>query len=84
MEVVNPELHQMDGEVLAKAEELGKAGVIDIRERQDAFVFRVQGTGALPAEDVVLTALDVLGAKLQTISVELERENSEFYGHDVL
>ena len=74
----------MDGEVLAKAEELGKAGVIDIRERQDAFVFRVQGTGELPAEDVVLTAHDVLGAKLQTISVELERENSEFYGHDVL
>lgn len=79
-----PENHMYDGEVLAKAEEMGKAGVIDIRQRQDAFIFRVEGTGALPPEDIVLTALDVLSSKLQTISVELERENSELHGHDMM
>ena len=64
IEVVNPELYQYDGEVLEKAEALGVAGAIDIVQRQDAFVFRVESTGALPARDIVQTAFEVLVAKL--------------------
>ena len=34
MEVPNPELYQYDGEVLAKAEEMGKPGLVDIKQKQ--------------------------------------------------
>lgn len=64
IEVVDPELYMYDGEVLVKAEELGVPGAIDIVQRQDAFVFRLEGTGVLPPEDIVLTALQVLKSKL--------------------
>lgn len=33
MEVENPELYQYDGEVVAKAEEMGKPGLVDIKQR---------------------------------------------------
>ena len=34
MEVTNPELYQYDGEVLAKAEEMGKPGLVAIKQKQ--------------------------------------------------
>jgi hypothetical protein len=34
VEVPNPELYQYDGEVLAKAEEMGKPGLVDIKQKQ--------------------------------------------------
>ena len=36
---------------------------------QDTFIFRVEGTGALPAQDIVATAMDVLIAKLRNLQV---------------
>jgi hypothetical protein len=33
VEVENPELYQYDGDVIAKAEEMGKPGLVDIRQR---------------------------------------------------
>lgn len=44
---------------------------------QDTFIFRVEGTGALTPDDMVLTALDVLSGKLQTFGAELDREGAE-------
>ena len=37
--------------------------------QQDTFIFRVEGTGALPAQDIVATAMDVLIAKLRNLQV---------------
>ena len=44
---------------------------------QDTFIFRVEGTGVLPPDDIILTALDVLSAKLATVSAEIDREAAE-------
>lgn len=35
-------------QVLHKAAALGKPGLVEIKQRQDQFIFRVEGTGALP------------------------------------
>ena len=67
IEVENPESYQYDGEILAKCEEMGVIGAIDIVQRQDAFVFKVEGTGALPVADVIETALEILVGKLKTL-----------------
>lgn len=32
--MADPELYQYDGEVLAKAEEMGKPGLVDIKQKQ--------------------------------------------------
>lgn len=47
MVIRDPEAYAYDGEVFAKAEELGKPGLIEIHQRQDQFLFRVEGTGVL-------------------------------------
>jgi len=71
IEVVDEELYQYDGEVLAKAEALGAPGVVDVVQRQDAFVFRVEGTGALPTWEVVQMAFEVMLSKLVNLSAGL-------------
>ena len=71
VEVVDPELYMYDGEVLVKAEELGVPGLVDIVQQQDSFVFRVEGTGVMPAGEVVLSALEVLGRKLDNLRQSL-------------
>ena len=72
--MVDPELYQYDGEVMAKAEELGQPGAIAVEPRDDAFVFRVESTGALTPDDIVVTALEVLASKIRTLQSHLERE----------
>ena len=37
MEVTNPELYMYDGEVIAKAEEMGKPGLVSIKQKQVRF-----------------------------------------------
>lgn len=37
--------------------------------KQDTFIFRVEGTGALLAQDIVATAMNVLIAKLRNLQV---------------
>ena len=73
IEVEDPELYQFDGEVLAKAEELGVGGAIDIVQREDAFLFRIESTGARPAADIVLSAFEQLQNKLVTLESGLEQ-----------
>jgi DNA-directed RNA polymerase II subunit RPB3 len=69
--VVDPEAYAYDGEVLAKAEELGKPGCIEIVPQQDQFLFRVEGTGALPAPVIVQNALAVLERKLRALQQDV-------------
>eukprot|EP00890_Picochlorum_soloecismus_P006604 jgi/Picsp_1/769/NSC_04258-R1_dna-directed rna polymerase ii subunit rpb3-a len=72
IEVVDPELYQYDGEVLSKAEELGVPGAIDIMQREDAFVFRIESTGARPAADIVQSAFEVLQYKLYNLETGID------------
>ena len=72
IEVENAELYQYDGEVLAKAEEFGVSGALDIVQREDQFLFRIESTGARPAEDIVMSAFEVLQNKLVTLENGLE------------
>ena len=37
VEVTNPELYMYDGEVIAKAEEMGKPGLVSIKQKQVRF-----------------------------------------------
>lgn len=66
------EEHTYDGELLAKAAELGFPGAATIVQQQDVFVFTVEATGALPAEEVVLDALDVLKTKLDVVLGDID------------
>jgi DNA-directed RNA polymerase II subunit RPB3 len=50
--VAEPEAYAFDEEVIKKAAELGKPGLVDIKQRQDTFIFRVEGTGVLPVRCV--------------------------------
>jgi DNA-directed RNA polymerase II subunit RPB3 len=79
-EVADPERYAYDEEVLVKAEELGAPGLVDIRRRTDAFVFRVEGTGALPARDIVLTAVELLCAKLDVLKLAADAAAAEDAG----
>lgn len=42
---------------------------------QDIFIFRVESTGVLKAEDVVLTALEVLMRKLRNLQEALPQQD---------
>jgi DNA-directed RNA polymerase II subunit RPB3 len=72
IEVADAERHAYDGEAMAKAEELGVPGLVDVQQVQDAFVFRIEGTGVLPAAEVVRMALEVLQSKLQALGQALK------------
>ncbi|KAK9822850.1 hypothetical protein WJX81_003391 [Elliptochloris bilobata] len=75
VEVHNVEAYHYDGECLAKAVEMKKEGVLVIKQLQDKFIFRVEGTGVLPAQDVVATAMDVLIAKLRNLQEALPQDD---------
>jgi hypothetical protein len=44
----DPEAYAFDEEVLKKAADLGKPGLVTIVQQQDRFIFRVESTGVLP------------------------------------
>jgi len=71
VEVINPELYGYDEECLKKAEELGKPGLVDIRQCQDCFIFRLEGTGVLRTRDIVAMAIDSLLTKLDVIGTAI-------------
>lgn len=79
IEVEDPELYQYDGEVLAKAQEIGVPGAIDIVQREDAFLFKIESTGARPAADIVTSAFEVLQHKLATLENGLEQLLAQQY-----
>ncbi|CAL5228381.1 g11504 [Coccomyxa viridis] len=74
VEVQEPEAYMYDGEYERKAAELNHPDLISIRQSTDEFIFRVEGTGVLSVEEVVLTAVDVLTAKLRNLQQALPHE----------
>eukprot|EP00887_Chlorella_sp_A99_P007108 scaffold2.g7108.t1 len=82
VEVAEPERHMFDGEAEARAAELGVPGLVDIRASEDTFIFRVEGTGVLKPDDVVLTAIEVLYNKVQNLGTMLDAEAANFLGVD--
>lgn len=66
--VLDPEAYVFDEEVVKKAADLGKPGLVDIKQLQDKFIFRVEGTGVLPVKEILYQALDILAAKLDQLS----------------
>jgi DNA-directed RNA polymerase II subunit RPB3 len=66
------EAYAYDNECIVRAEELGFPGAVDIRQRQDSFIFTVESTGVLKPADIVLQAIDVLKEKLDTVLTDLD------------
>lgn len=64
---VDPEAYTYDDEVLKKAEAMGKPGLIDIRAKEDSFIFTVESTGGIKASQLVLNAIDILKQKLDAV-----------------
>lgn len=46
--MLDSEAYVFDEEVLKKAADLGKPGLVEIKQLQNKFIFRVEGTGVLP------------------------------------
>lgn len=68
VEIEDAEKYRYDNECLIKAEEMGHPGIVDIQQKQDEFIFRVESTGSLSAGEIVKNALEVLLEKINTLS----------------
>jgi len=71
VEIEEVEKYRFDGECLIKAEEMGHPGIVEIHQKQDEFIFRVESTGVLSAESIVRQAMDVIVAKLDVLAQEV-------------
>eukprot|EP00192_Tetraselmis_astigmatica_P013274 CAMPEP_0117681520 /NCGR_PEP_ID=MMETSP0804-20121206/19036_1 /TAXON_ID=1074897 /ORGANISM="Tetraselmis astigmatica, Strain CCMP880" /LENGTH=322 /DNA_ID=CAMNT_0005491303 /DNA_START=47 /DNA_END=1015 /DNA_ORIENTATION=- len=78
VEVSNIESYTYDNECVVKAEELGKPGLVDVVQRQDCFIFRLEGTGVHPTKDIVFMAIDSLISKLEGVNAALDIERQAF------
>lgn len=65
--MVDPEAYTYDDEVIKKAEAMGKRGLIDIRAKEDSFIFTVESTGAVKASQLFLNAIEILKQKLDAV-----------------
>jgi DNA-directed RNA polymerase II subunit RPB3 len=74
------EAYAYDNECVFRAAELGFPGAIEVVQKQDTFVFTVEATGALPPEEVVLNAIDVLKDKLDVVLGDLELNPEDAVG----
>jgi DNA-directed RNA polymerase II subunit RPB3 len=84
--VVDHEAYTYDDEVLKKAEAMGKPGLIEIRAREDSFIFTVESTGAVKASQLLLNAIEVLKQKLDAVrlsddTVEADDQFGELGAH---
>ncbi|CAA2976469.1 DNA-directed RNA polymerases II, IV and V subunit 3 [Olea europaea subsp. europaea] len=75
-----------DEEVIKKAESMGKPGLVEIRAKEDCFIFTVESTGAIKASQLVLNAIDVLKQKLDAVrlsadTVEADEQFGELGAH---
>ena len=68
--MVNEEAYAFDREPETKAQDMGFPDLVNIRFQQDAFIFKVESTGALHAYNIVGSALDVLDTKLQNVKLQ--------------
>ncbi|CAI9764412.1 unnamed protein product [Fraxinus pennsylvanica] len=80
------EAYTYDEEVIKKAESMGKPGLVEIRAKEDSFIFTVESTGAIKASQLVLNAIDVLKQKLDAVrlsadTVEADEQFGELGAH---
>ncbi|CAA2976468.1 DNA-directed RNA polymerases II, IV and V subunit 3-like [Olea europaea var. sylvestris] len=80
------EAYTYDEEVIKKAESMGKPGLVEIRAKEDCFIFTVESTGAIKASQLVLNAIDVLKQKLDAVrlsadTVEADEQFGELGAH---
>jgi hypothetical protein len=75
--VAAPERYTFDGECVAKAAAMGFPGLVTAAPVPGEFIFKVEGTGARPAADVVRAALAVLDGKLRGLKRALDEEADE-------
>ncbi len=61
-------------ECVNKAESYGLTQLVSIAPKPGRYIFSVEGTGSLPVEQVVRTALQVLEAKIALIEEEIHVE----------
>lgn len=80
IEVVDVERYRYDGEVLIKAEELGKPGVIRIRQKLDEFIFRVESTGVLSCQAIITQAIELLLSKIDLLSQTVKEAANQGQG----
>ena len=71
VEIEEAEKYRFDGECLIKAEEMGHPGIVEIQQKQDEFIFRVESTGVMTAETIVRQAMEVIMAKLDVLAQEV-------------
>ncbi|KAM7252098.1 hypothetical protein ACFE04_023981 [Oxalis oulophora] len=84
--VKDHEAYTYDDEVLKKAEAMGKPGLIEIRAKEDSFIFTVESTGAIKASQLLLNAIEVLKQKLDAVrlsddTVEADDQFGELGAH---
>ncbi|CAI9769138.1 unnamed protein product [Fraxinus pennsylvanica] len=80
------EAYTYDEEVIKKAESMGKPGLVEIRAKEDSFIFTVESTGAIKASQLLLNAIDVLKQKLDAVrlsadTVEADEQFGELGAH---
>jgi len=73
LEVTDPEVYAYEGDCIKEAEEMGLSGLIEIIPKPNQFLFRVETTGALNANETIHAALRILCQCLQQIKYELEK-----------
>lgn len=78
IEVVDAEAYNYDEEEKLWAEEHGKPGLAEIVQRQDTFIFTVESTGVLKPEQILLSAIESLSAKLTNLTSAMQ-----LWGRDV-
>lgn len=75
--MVDPELYNYDGQVLKKADSMGKPGLVEIIRREDIVIFTVESTGVITAHQVLLNAIQILRTKLKAIVLESEEQEPD-------
>lgn len=68
VEIEDAEKYRFDDECLIKAEEMGHPGIINIQQKQDEFIFRVESTGVLTAESIVRQSIEIIIDKINMLS----------------
>ncbi|KAF5831934.1 hypothetical protein DUNSADRAFT_12367 [Dunaliella salina] len=77
IEIEDAERYRYDGECLIAAEEMGKPGLVEIRQKQDEFIFRVESTGVLPTEAIIRQAVENLMLRINVLQDELSKADHQ-------
>mmetsp|Transcript_18151 Transcript_18151/g.39084 ORF Transcript_18151/g.39084 Transcript_18151/m.39084 type:complete len:304 (-) Transcript_18151:474-1385(-) len=71
VEIEDKEKYRFDDECLVKARDMGHPNIVEIRQKQDEFLFKVESTGVLSAEAIVRQAIDGIMDKINVLSTSV-------------